>query len=296
MRVLLIALLAAISYAQTGNCTTMGQPCDNTKNCHILFPICFGNCCSGLYCGKPGDHDGRCNILEESSEHGMNFSIHFAPNPPTKIRVKTTNPLTLTWNPSKHFGIVDKHVVGYEISLTDPWYAAGFSSVGKVVGLEYRNSSLLPDMVYAVMIRALTSKGSSSEWSKPMNFSTKAAGKCGNAEDLMKWKKELFSGDLYSYSQYCGKKYFLSRPGYEECFGNKTGISTPCSDCWFDQGICLQHYCVNMCLVGPKENCQKCWDQKCSPAFQNCTGMPAWTFPSMAPLPVRTREGIRKQK
>lgn len=196
------------------------------------------------------------------------------PNAPTNVQVLNTDPLLLSWDPSKDSsGKKDETVTHYQIRLDDPWYGGGLAIVTMVESTTYTNTTILPGSTYNYQIRAITSD-QQSEWTALGNLKTKEKGTCGNEADIRQWRTNF--PDLESKSEKCGRRHIGDKSGCEKCLQDSLGFSLDCGGCWFDEGMCTVHNCVTKCLT---HHCQECWDKHCSPNFQSCTGMPSWTFP-----------------
>lgn len=100
------------------------------------------------------------------------------------------------------------------------------------------SNPLMPATNYTVRVRGANAVGAG-DWSRPATFSTDEAGKCGNPADVVAYKatKSTMKGNIQSCLIGCavnGNREACT----VDCINKKVGLSKPCSECWYQQGLC----------------------------------------------------------
>jgi len=54
-----------------------------------------------------------------------------------------------------------------------------------------------------------------------------------------------------------------------------TAASDTCLACYVDETLCVLQNCLAPCISGKPERCESCRSEKCSAAFETCSGLPA---------------------
>ena len=138
---------------------------------------------------------------------------------------------------------------------------------------------LLPASPLRFRVRA-TNVAGDSEWSGVMQASTDLAGFCGNAADVLTFRDShsTLQADIQSCLIRC-----IFDPDQvacaTACVVEDVGLSSQCSGCWSNMGLCTLQRCALPCIIPTSAACEECSERECFPDTVACTGIPMWAFP-----------------
>ena len=215
-------------------------------------------------------------------DYGPEDCVVPRPEPPGRPTLRlnamstAADSLAVAWDLDVSPGLA---IVHFELQQTDYWTDRDFFTI--YTGLHTSavlKAPLLPATNYSVRVRARNAAGTGL-WSAAVNYTTLAAGSCGNVADVAAYKrtKTTMKGDI----QHCIVGCIAQGAGcVPPCIHQHVGLSLPCAACWATEGECTVRECIVQCLNPRNEACKKCSQEKCFPQCVQCSGIDLVYYPS----------------
>ena len=99
-------------------------------------------------------------------------------------------------------------------------------------------------------------------------------GACTNASDLAVF--EARSSEIETVIGNCVTPCILTgETCYTECVRDELGLTDECAACFGAIMQCTATNCMFQCMDATNPECETCRDTNCSPAFEECSGLPS---------------------